>query len=289
VVLDLSGRVQVDGDSGLLGVAFHPEFGQPDSPNREFVYVFYRYTPDPSEIDRAYCRLSRFSWSGGLASINPASEQVLINQYDRHNWHNGGGLFFGNDGFLYVSVGDEGGTNDAFDSAQRRDRGLFAGILRIDVDQDASRSHPIRRQPVDPVPPPPGWPSSFTRGYFIPDDNPWPSPAGTELEEFWAIGARSPYRMTIDRPTGRIWTGDVGQSAEEEINVVGRGDNFQWPFREGTRAGAKARPVALLGTERPRRGRLRHRRVCLPRQRTTRARGQIRLRRFQQRPDPHPR
>lgn len=251
VVLDLSGRVQVEGDSGLLGVAFHPEFGQTDSPNREYLYVYYRYSPDPSQMDRAYCRLSRFSWAGGLASIDPASERVLVNQYDRHNWHNGGGLLFGNDGFLYFSVGDEGGTNDAFDSAQRRDRGLFSGIFRIDVDEDPDRSHPIRRQPVDAEEPPPGWPPSYTQGYAIPNDNPWLSPAGTDLEEYWAIGARSPYRMTIDRATGRIWTGDVGQSSEEEIDVVSRGDNLQWPFREGTRAGAKARPTALLGTERP--------------------------------------
>lgn len=251
VVLDLSGRVQVEGDSGLLGVAFHPDFGKPGAPDRESIYVYYRYTPDPSEIDRAYCRLSRFSWAGGSASIDPASEFVLINQYDRHNWHNGGGLLFGNDGFLYLSIGDEGGTNDAFDSAQRRDRGLFSGILRIDVDRNPSRSHSIRRQPVDAEPPPPGWPSSFTQGYFIPNDNPWPSPAGTELEEFWSIGARSPHRMTMDHATGRIWVGDVGQSAEEEISRVSRGDNLQWPFREGTRAGAKARPVALVGTERP--------------------------------------
>ncbi|MBU6180394.1 MAG: PQQ-dependent sugar dehydrogenase, partial [Verrucomicrobia bacterium] len=84
VVLNLSGRVQVEGDSGLLGVAFHPEFGVADSPNRSFLYVFYRYTPDPLGKDRAYCRLSRFSWQGGLAAIDPGSEQVLINQYDRH-------------------------------------------------------------------------------------------------------------------------------------------------------------------------------------------------------------
>lgn len=251
VVLNLSGRVQVEGDSGLLGVAFHPEFGVADSPNRSFLYVFYRYTPDPLGKDRAYCRLSRFSWQGGLAAIDPGSEQVLINQYDRHNWHNGGGLFFGNDGFLYLSIGDEGGTNDAFASAQRRDRGLFSGVFRIDVDRDPSRSHPIRRQPVDAEAPPPGWPPSRTQGYFIPNDNPWPSPSGSELEEFWAMGARSPHRMTIDRATGRIWTGDVGQSAEEEINLVSRGDNLQWPFREGTGAGPKARPAALLGTERP--------------------------------------
>ena len=120
--------------------------------------------------------------------------------------------------------------------------GLFAGVLRIDVDRDPARSHPIRRQPVDAEAPPSGWPASFTQGYFIPDDNPWQSPDGSRLEEFWAIGARSPYRLTIDRPTGEIWVGDVGQSLEEEINRIERGANYQWPFREGAKAGAAVRP-----------------------------------------------
>lgn len=251
VVLDLSAQTQAQGDSGLLGVAFHPEYGLEGSPNRDYLYVYYRYTPDPSQTDRAYCRLSRFTWRSGPGPVDPATEFVLINQYDRHNWHNGGGLFFGEDGFLYLSIGDEGGTNDAYDTAQRRDRGLFSGVLRIDVDQDPARSHPIRRQPVDASPPPQGWPPSYTQGYFIPDDNPWPSPAGTTLEEFFAIGIRSPYRMTIDRPTGRIYVGEVGQSLEEEINLIEPGGNYQWPFFEGTAPGGKPRPATLAGIEKP--------------------------------------
>ncbi|MBL9160651.1 MAG: PQQ-dependent sugar dehydrogenase [Verrucomicrobiales bacterium] len=249
VVLDLSAQTQAQGDSGLLGVAFHPEYGLEGSPNRDYLYVYYRYTPDPSQTDRAYCRLSRFTWRSGPDPVDPATEYVLINQYDRHNWHNGGGLFFGEDGFLYLSIGDEGGTNDAYNTAQRRDGGLFSGVLRIDVDQNPNRSHPIRRQPVDSSPPPPGWPGSFTQGYYIPDDNPWLSPAGATLEEFFAIGIRSPYRMTIDRPTGRIWLGEVGQSLEEEINLIERGGNYQWPFFEGTAPGPKPRPSTLTGIE----------------------------------------
>ncbi|MCB1207486.1 MAG: PQQ-dependent sugar dehydrogenase, partial [Verrucomicrobiae bacterium] len=251
VILDLSAQVQAEGDSGLLGVAFHPEFGQEGSPNRETLFVYYRYTPEKSELNRAYCRLSRFSWAGGLASIDPASEEVLINQYDRHNWHNGGSLFFGADGFLYFAIGDEGGSNDLFGVAQHRDGGLFSGVFRIDVDRDPTRSHPIRRQPVDAEAPPAGWPGSYTQGYFIPDDNPWPSPDGSALEEYWALGLRSPFRMTIDPPTGTIWLGDVGQSQEEELNRVERGANFQWPFREGTAEGAHPRPASFTGVETP--------------------------------------
>jgi uncharacterized repeat protein (TIGR03806 family) len=251
VILDLSAQTQAGGDSGLLGLVFHPEYGQEGSVNRDYLYVFYRYTPDPAEPERAYCRLSRFTWRSGPGAIDPATEFVLINQYDRHNWHNGGGLFFGDDGFLYLSVGDEGGSNDAYDVAQKRNGGLFSGVLRIDVDRDPARSHPIRRQPVDASPPPPGWPASYTQGYFIPDDNPWLSPAGEELEEYFAIGIRSPYRMTFDSPTARIWLGDVGQSLEEEVNLIERGGNYQWPFFEGTHEGSKPRPALVSGTEIP--------------------------------------
>lgn len=251
VLIDIRSQVESSHDSGMMGLAFHPEFGQAASPNKDFLYIYYRYTPQKSERNKAYCRLSRFTWDANTNAIAPSSEFVLINQYDRHNWHNGGGIFFGNDGFLYVSVGDEGGANDTYGSGQKRNLGLLAGVLRIDVDNDPSRSHAIRRQPRNPATPPSGWPNTYSQGYSIPNDNPWPSPDGSQLEEFYAIGLRSPHRMTIDRPTGRIYLGDVGQGSREEISNVVRGANLQWPYREGNRTGPKAKPNPLTGFDQP--------------------------------------
>ena len=251
-LLDISPQVEGASDSGMLGVAFHPEFGQAGSPNRDYLYVYYRFTPDKSVgIHMAYCRLSRFTWPEGTTSIDPASEFVLINQYDRHNWHNGGGIFFGSDGFLYLSIGDEGGSLDQFGSGQIRNVGLLSGVLRIDVDMDTTRSHPIRRQPLNPTPPPPGWPDSSSQGYYIPNDNPWLSPGGSELEEFYAIGLRSPHRMTYDAASGQIFLGDVGQGSMEEINLIVKGGNYQWPYLEGTNPGFAPKPNPLTGTDEP--------------------------------------
>lgn len=249
VLIDIRSQVESTHDSGMVGLAFHPEFGVAGSPNRHYLYVYYRFTVQKSDTDRAYCRLSRFTWDPATNAIAPSSEYVLINQYDRHNWHNGGGIFFGTDKFLYISVGDEGGANDQYNSGQRMDTGLLAGVLRIDVDRDPARSHPIRRQPRNPATPPSGWPNSYSQGYYIPNDNPWQSPTGALLEEFYAIGLRSPHRMTQDRVTGDIWVGDVGQGTQEEVSRVVRGGNLQWPYREGSVSGPKSKPSPLIGTD----------------------------------------
>jgi hypothetical protein len=78
----------------------------------------------------AYCRYSA-AWRAALATQENA-------------WHTGGGMFFGADRFLYLAIGDEGGSNDFYKTGQKINERLFAGILRIDVDQDLSRSHPVR-------------------------------------------------------------------------------------------------------------------------------------------------
>ncbi|MEM7144445.1 MAG: PQQ-dependent sugar dehydrogenase [Verrucomicrobiota bacterium] len=262
-ILDVSATTRHDGDTGLLSMAFHPEFGQGGSPNRGYFYIWYRHTPTPAYEDSfytpAYIRLTRFNIPDGQTVADPNSEFVMIQQFDNHDWHNGGGLFFGDDDFLYIAVGDEGGANDEFDSSQKIDEALLGGVLRIDVDQDLSRSHPIRRQPQNPplTPFQPPWPAgqwppvSFTQGYTIPNDNPWLDPGGGNLEEFWAIGLRSPHTMTRDPVTGLVFIGDVGQSSREEIDVLEKAANYQWPYQEGAFGGPKSQPNPIIGNDTP--------------------------------------
>lgn len=260
LMLDLSAHTQGWSDSGILGIAFHPQFGQAGSANRGYVYIYYCYTPGPlvgsattppNHTTPIYDRLSRFNIPDGSATIDPTSEVVLINQFDRDLWHNGGDMFFGADGFLYVTNGDEGGVNDQYAQTQKINSGLFSGLLRIDVDLNPTRSHPIRRQPQDGAPPPSGWPSSSSGNYYIPNDNPFVNPDGSVLEEFWALGFRSPHRMSYDPVTGQIWLGDVGQDNYEEVDYVTKGGNYEWSFMEGFHPGPRAKPAVLIGTDSP--------------------------------------
>lgn len=252
LVLDIKSQVYAGGEPGMVGMALHPRFGEANAPAQQKIYVFYRTKPNPTQnSELGYNILSSFDWNATRQQFDADSEEVLIQQYDRMSWHNGGGMFFGNDGFLYLSVGDEG-TPSVLESTQRLDGGLFSGVLRIDVDNDPTRSHPIRRQPIALGDPPADWPSTFTQGYGIPDDNPWLDSQGGILEEFYAIGVRSPYSMYYDVETDRIWLNDVGSDKREEVNTVEKGDNLQWPYLEGSRpSDTYERPVEVIGEEKP--------------------------------------
>jgi uncharacterized repeat protein (TIGR03806 family) len=257
VFLDLREHCQGYNGCGLLGLAFHPDYGRAGSPNRGYFYVSYQYTPGPvlgspesppdNKSTPTYNRLSRFTVPDGSTVADPNSELVLINQFDRDLWHGGGGMLFGLDGFLYVTVGDEGGQADEYNQSQHIDLALFGGALRIDVDNDPSRSHPIRRQPRSATSPPAGWPATYSAGYSIPNDNPFVDPSGSVLEEFWCIGLRSPHRMTQDPVTGQIWLGDVGNGGWEEVDLIQKGANYQWPWREGDHPGFRAQPATITG------------------------------------------
>ncbi|MEL6823024.1 MAG: PQQ-dependent sugar dehydrogenase, partial [Calditrichota bacterium] len=158
--------------------------------------------------------------------------------------HRGGGMVFGPDDYLWLTIGDQFRYTTAQDLA-----GVFeGGVIRIDVDQDPSRSHPPRRRMQDGI----AQPDEFTGiGYSIPNDNPYLDTNGGLFEEFYTLGHRAPHRMTYDAPTQRFWIGEIGGGQREEINVIrfeaDKGGNYGWPFREGTISGPRAEPATYYG------------------------------------------
>ncbi|MCU0671891.1 MAG: PQQ-dependent sugar dehydrogenase [Myxococcota bacterium] len=195
---DLRDRVDAtEYEAGLLGVAPHPDFAR----NRR---LFVSYTARVG--GQLTSRVSRFEVTPTLDGLRGGSERVVIEIPQPAANHNGGHIAFGPDGYLYLGLGDGGGANDPFRTSQ--DPGSLLGkILRLDVD-------------VEP--------------YAIPADNPFRSVRGAR-PEIWAYGLRNPWRFSFDAPTGRLFAGDVGQDAFEEIDLIVRGGNYGWSLREGTR------------------------------------------------------
>jgi glucose/arabinose dehydrogenase len=240
VVLDLRDQTQGDSDAGMLSMAFHPRYAEPEAAEYGWIYVAYAYREhtEVEPLPPLQFRLSRFVVDMATGTADPAGELVLIEQLDQHLWHQGGAiLFHPRDGYLYITLGDEGGGRCVYGNCQRIDRDLFAGVLRIDVDCGPA-SHPIPRQPD----------TGTTAHYCIPDDNPFVGMPGV-LEEFYALGLRSPHRMTHDPVDDLIWIGEVGQATREELDVLRRGANYQWNILEGNAVFSEdgQPPVPLIG------------------------------------------
>lgn len=201
--LNIDPRVRSTGnEQGLLGLAFPPDYAQTG--------VFYvNYT---RETDGA-TRLSRFSVKPDNPNeANPDSEEILFTQAQPFTNHNGGGVKFGPDGYLYTALGDGGSGGDPQNNGQGK-KSLLGKMLRLDVGSTS-----------------PGLP------YAIPTDNPFVGDT-TFLPEIWSWGWRNPWRFSFDRLTGDIWVADVGQNTREEIDFEPAGTggrNYGWRCYEGT-------------------------------------------------------
>jgi glucose/arabinose dehydrogenase len=208
-----------DSERGLLGFAPDPLFGA-----NGLVYLYYTRS---NGFAPGGCvnRVSRFTMSN--LTINPATEVVLLDNIGSPAGnHNGGDVAVGNDGFLYVSVGDGGcdprndsGCAGGNDAAQ--DLSLLNGkILRIDRVTGA----PAPGNPFSGA----GTATCRVRG------NSQSTPT-TICREIYAYGLRNPWRFAFDQNTGgtRFFINDVGQNTREEIDLGVVGSNYGWPTREG--------------------------------------------------------
>ena len=199
VFLDIRDRVNDRGnEEGLLGLAFDPEYAV-----HGFFFVYYTAANPRRSV------VSRFSVREEDPNrADPNSEHVILEVVQPFANHNGGHLLFGPDGFLYIGLGEGGSAGDPEGNGQNPNT-LFGTILRINP-----------RTP------------SQGRNYSVPSDNPFVS-ATRFREEIWAYGLRNPWRFSFNRETGRLWAGDVGQNAFEEVDLILPGRNYGWNILEG--------------------------------------------------------
>ncbi len=168
----------------------------PNFAANHYFYVFYTTATPGSD------RLSRFTANSALTGTVAGSELVLYQDPQGADIeHHGGAITFGNDGMIYFTTGDH-----------------FQGTPSQNLNSPRGKIHRI-------------WPDGL-----VPTDNPFYDGSGPHWDSVWAYGLRNPFRAYYDRPTGRLFVGDVGGNGSqswEEVDLGARGANYGWPDVEG--------------------------------------------------------
>ncbi len=198
--LDISGKISIGGERGLLGLAFHPQFAA-----NGYFFVNYTRAGDGATV------VARYKTSDNTNTLgDPNSERILLTIAQPFSNHNGGMIEFGPDGNLYIGMGDGGSGNDPFNNAQNINV-LLGKFLRITPDISGNNNNPA---------------------YTIPADNPFVGRDGAD--EIYAVGVRNPFRWSFDRGGMRqLYAGDVGQGVIEEVDIITKGANYGWRVYEG--------------------------------------------------------
>ena len=207
-------------ETGLLGLALDPDFTE-----NNWIYLFYT---DP--VSRAAQRVSRFDFRNNEL-INASEKTLLEIPFDEESCcHHGGALEFGPDGNLFISTGDNTlPTNYAFD--ERPEKRLY------DAQRTAANTMDLRGKILR-IKPTSGGKYTIPEGNLFDPSNPKSRP------EIYVMGARNPFRISVDQKTGWLFWGDVGPNTGsndprrgpntlEEFNVATTAGNFGWPYLLG--------------------------------------------------------
>jgi glucose/arabinose dehydrogenase len=196
VFLDISALTNADGERGLLGLAFSPDYALSGR-----FYVNYTDLAGNTKV-------ARYRVGPNPDRANPGSAQILLSVDQPYSNHNGGNLAFGPDGMLYIGLGDGGSSGDPQNRAQNGQL-LLGKMLRLDV--------------------------SGSSAYAIPPDNPFLTSAprdeiwATGLRNPWTYAFDS---LTGDLWIADVGQNLYEEIDVQPANSHG-GENYGWRLMEG--------------------------------------------------------
>lgn len=182
-------RVVAEGQGGLLDLVLAPDF---ETSGR--IYMTFAEPAEDAGLQRGTgtaVMAAKLVLEGDGGRLEDQKVIFRMNNFDNSNRHFGSRIAIGDDGNLFVTLGERGTMERAQDPAD-----LAGGVVRIAPDGS------------------------------VPEDNPklegW-------APEFWSIGHRNPQGATIRPEDGALFTVEHGARGGDEVNMPTAGDNFGWP------------------------------------------------------------
>ncbi len=221
----LSIPVDQSQENGMIGFQLAPDFA-----TSNWAYVAYS---EPSNATRQNTNVvARYKVVGN--TLDPASRQEIFTWTHQRAecCHTSGSLYFGPDGTLYITTGDNTNpfASDGFAPIDERPGREAWDAQRTSANTNDLNGKILRIQP-----------NTDTPGYTIPAGNLFQVGLAQTRPEIFAMGFRNPFRFTVDPETGWVLMGDYGPDAgatvagrgpqgSVEFNTVTTPGNYGWPY-----------------------------------------------------------
>lgn len=203
--------------TGVMGFAFHPDFGK----GTDQVFVYHSYEDaartDPTRPDDAdpyhslFNKVVRLDYDAATGKLSNPTD--VLTGIPANNDHNSGRMEIGPDGKIYLTVGDQG-HNQLSNWCRPIEAQTLPTAEQLGAEDYFAYQGKVLRMDLD---------------GGIPDDN--PDLDGVRSHIF-SYGHRNPQGIHF-APDGTLYANEHGPDSDDEINVITSGGNYGWPHVAG--------------------------------------------------------
>jgi cytochrome c len=214
---------QAEAEDGLLGVSLDPNYAKNN-------WIYFYYSPAGEASMNV---LARYELKGD--ELVESSKKIILEVMTQREQccHTGGSITFDGKGNLFVSTGDNTSPRStAYAPMDNRPGRSPWDAQKSSANTNDLRGKVLRIHPED------------NGTYTVPDGNLFPKGTPNTRPEIYTMGARNPYRISVDKETGFLYWGDVGPDAGkdsvnrgprayDEINQARKAGFYGWPYFVG--------------------------------------------------------
>lgn len=203
--------------TGVMGFAFHPDFGN----GSDQVFVYHSYEDEartdptrPDEADpyhRLFNKIVQLDYDEETGQLSNPTD--ILTGIPANNDHNSGRMQIGPDGLIYLTVGDQG-HNQLANWCRAIESQTLPTAEQLEAEDYFAYQGKVLRVALDGA---------------IPDDNPEIDGLRSHI---YSYGHRNPQGLAF-APDGTLYSNEHGPDTDDEINVIEAGGNYGWPHVAG--------------------------------------------------------